>query len=255
MNGMLVDVCPRWRRVVFASLHRLDLRPLCTETHVREMLDVWPTLPVDIWYNYNNTTLAAAASTGNSGNDDVIVALKHCDRACKISLRGVPSSQFERLAGATQNHEPFPALTSLVLRSEPELAPAVLPESFLGGSAPRLRTLRLDNVAFPALPKLLRSAGGDLVHLYLWGIPDAGYVSPEAMAGCLSALTKLKSLRLGFRSPRPIPPSESSVDIDARRRHSCPPPRSNALLVPGCLWIFGGPRDRDRCANYLASSR
>jgi hypothetical protein len=45
----LVHVCPRWRRVVFASLHHLNLRLLCTEkTHVREMLDVWQTLPIDM---------------------------------------------------------------------------------------------------------------------------------------------------------------------------------------------------------------
>ena len=166
--------------------------------HVREMLDIWPTLPIDIWYNYNNTTLATAASTGNSGNNNIIIMLKHHDCICKISLCGVPSSQFERLARATQNSELFLALTLLVLQSKPELVLGVLPDSFLGGSAPHLRTLRLDNVAFLALLKLLWSAAGDLVHLYLWGIPDARYVSPEVMASCLSTLTKLESLRLGF---------------------------------------------------------
>jgi hypothetical protein len=96
---MLVHVCPRWQHIVFASLHHLNLWLLCPEkTHVREMLDIWPMLPIDIWYNYNNTTLATAASTGNSGNDNVIVALKHRDHVYKISLHSVPSSHFKRLA-------------------------------------------------------------------------------------------------------------------------------------------------------------
>ncbi|KAI0288893.1 hypothetical protein BC826DRAFT_1107413 [Russula brevipes] len=84
----------------------------------------------------------------------------------------------------------------------------VLPDSFLGGSAPRLRTVQLDGVPFPAMPKLLSSAG-DLVDLFLSNIPHSGYISPEAMVTCLSELTKLKTLSIEFRSPlsRPDEPS------------------------------------------------
>jgi hypothetical protein len=91
----------------------------------------------------------------------------------------------------------------LDLSSVDEMAP-VISDSFLGGSAPRLRLLDLSGILFPALPKLLLSAT-DLVLLSLEYIPYSGYISPKAMVACLSALTRLESLFLGFRSPRPRP--------------------------------------------------
>ncbi|KAI0286438.1 hypothetical protein BC826DRAFT_1108870 [Russula brevipes] len=60
-------------------------------------------------------------------------------------------------------------------------APAFLPDSFLGGSAPRLRSLDLNSVAFPTLRKLLLSASHHLVTLRLRNVPAAGYISPEEM--------------------------------------------------------------------------
>jgi hypothetical protein len=97
----------------------------------------------------------------------------------------------------------------------------IISDSFLGGSAPRLRELTLDGIPFPALPNLLLSAT-DLVELQLWNIPHSGYISPEAMVACLSAsaLTRLKTLSLGFRSPRSRP-------AKASRR---PPPLSRTVL-------------------------
>jgi hypothetical protein len=68
----------------------------------------------------------------------------------------------------------------------------VVPNSFLGGSAPRLQELTLHEIAFPGLRKLLSSAT-HLVKLNLWRIPHSGYISPEAMATCLFALTGLGS--------------------------------------------------------------
>ena len=45
----LVHVCQRWRYVVFESPRRLNLRLHCTRRRVREMLGVWPALPIIIW--------------------------------------------------------------------------------------------------------------------------------------------------------------------------------------------------------------
>jgi F-box-like len=46
----LVHVCQRWRNIVFASPRRLNLRLLCTaRTSVKEMLDIWPPLPIAVW--------------------------------------------------------------------------------------------------------------------------------------------------------------------------------------------------------------
>ena len=111
----------------------------------------------------------------------------------------------------------FPELTDLRLSSYYETPPAI-PDSFLGGSAPRLRTLRFYDVPFPELPKLLLLAT-HLVELGLYKIPHSGYMSPEAMATCFSVLSSLKSLYLAFESPhshpdwesRSLPPQKRSI--------------------------------------------
>jgi hypothetical protein len=140
----------------------------------------------------------------------------------EIDLLDVMNPELEEFLAAMQ--QPFPALTELGLVLDEDLddeiidAP-VIPESFLGGSAPRLQRLELARIPFPGLPKLLLSAT-DLVTLSIWGIPHSGYISPEAMVRCLSTLTRLDSLLLGFKSPlsRPVrasrpphPPTRSTL--------------------------------------------
>jgi hypothetical protein len=97
--------------------------------------------------------------------------------------------------------ESFPALTKLQIESYSlagnEPAP-VLPDSFLGGSAPHLRFLSLASISFPAFPNLLLSAS-NLVYLYLCGTPS-GYILPETVAA-FSVLTKLEDMRLVFGYP------------------------------------------------------
>ena len=70
--------------------------------------------------------------------------------------------------------EPFQELTDLVLKSNsiPEKV-LPLPDSFLSGSAPRLRNLLLLGVPFPGLPKLLLTAT-HLVNIQLHHIPHSG---------------------------------------------------------------------------------
>jgi hypothetical protein len=97
--------------------------------------------------------------------------------------------------------ESFPALTKLQIQSysfTPDHPAPVLPDSFLGGSAPHLRFLGLVSISFPAFPNLLLSAS-NLVYLYLCRTPS-GYISPE-MVAALSALTKLEVMHLVFGYP------------------------------------------------------
>jgi hypothetical protein len=112
--------------------------------------------------------------------------------------------------------KPFPELTHLGLGSLGTLT--VLPDSFLGGSAPRLQFLWLSYIPFPGLPKLLLSAT-HLIEIHLRGIPHSGYISPEAIVTALSTLTAIRSLSLGFESPRSFP------DRESRR----PPPTHSAF--------------------------
>jgi hypothetical protein len=162
--------------------------------------------------------------------DNIVAALEHNDRVCRICM-GVPNSQWEEVFTAMQ--QPFQALTELTIWSNEwwkdgsveNPIPPVVPESFLGGSAPGLQHLRLERVPFPGLPKLLLSATG-LVILEILKIPDSGYISPEAMVGCLSTLTRLERLKLEFKSPVYRPVRES--------RHPHPSTRST---LPALTWF------------------
>ena len=193
----LVHVCQRWRSLVFASSRRLDLGILCTTTRpLREILDIWPTLPIVIWCEEFGSTILVGA-------ENIVSALGQPGRVSRISFLGLPLSDFSRFTAIMDTS--FPMLTHLELDPYDDGGQeAILEDSFLGGSAPCLRSLHLYGVTFPALHKLLLSAN-DLVDLRLIGIPYSGYISPEGMASCLSCLTKLEVLRLRFTSPASSP--------------------------------------------------
>ncbi|KAH9972658.1 hypothetical protein BGW80DRAFT_362902 [Lactifluus volemus] len=202
----LVHVCQRWRYTVFSSPLRLDLRLYSTDHHrrfVREMLDVWPSIPMEICCHHDL-------------QDNNIAALEHCDRICEMNFY-LPSLEYGNLAKLTQLQNPFPGLTCLRLRCRGFEPVPALPVTFLGGSAPSLRSFQLEGIPFPTLPQFLLSCN-DLSELYLQNIPDLGYISPEAMVTVLSALTKLKCLEIGFKqpgeirlAPPPPPPLTRSV--------------------------------------------
>jgi len=207
----LVHVCQRWRFVVFASPRRLDLHILCThENQVEENLDIWPQLPIAIEV-FSDTSPLPGTDVAN-----IMAALKHHHRVGKISIHDIPNSLLKEF-GAMKNS--FPALTELSLQSY-EAYPLVLPDSFLLGSAPHLRTLWLSGISFPALPKLFLSTS-DLVELHLQNVPPSGYISPEALATSLSVLSRLKSLWLTHQSP----PSWA----DRANPH---PPLSTRIVLP-----------------------
>jgi hypothetical protein len=138
--------------------------------------------------------------------ENIIAALEHKDRICELELFEFSNSQFKEVLAVMQ--QPFPALTHLRLWPKEENAP--VPASFLGGSAPRLRTLALTHVPFPEIPKLLLSAT-HLVTLSLRGISRSGYISPETMLACLSVLTRLVKLGIGFKSAQSFPRRKSQT--------------------------------------------
>ena len=107
----------------------------------------------------------------------------------------------------------FPELVRLVLKLPYYSMPTVLPDLFLGGSAPRLRTLKLTGISFPGLPKLLLSSS-HLVDLQL--VDHIGYLSLEAMVTALSTLTSLRVLSLRLLSSQSLPDRESSRPTPTR---------------------------------------
>jgi hypothetical protein len=177
-------------------------------------LNVWPPLPLLIGGNVSEASV-----------DNVIAELEHSDRIRQINLV-LRTPQIEKLWTAMQ--VPFPELTSLHLDWSYRHGP-VLPGSFLGGSAPRLRYFLLHSIPFPGLPKLLLSST-HLVRLCLVNIPHSGYISPEAMATCLSMLTSLQALYLEFESPQSCP--------DQENRH--PPPLTRSVLPALTEFSFKG---------------
>jgi len=192
----LVHVCQRWRSVVLGSPRRMNLQLVCTpNTAVQEILDIWPAFPLVVHCHYVHYPL--------SGIDNILAALKYRDRVCKINIENGEDLPWEKFMAVMQ--VPLPELTDLMLASYGAVKP-VLPNTFLGGSAPRLRLLQLDHIQFPALQTLLLSTT-HLVHLRLYNIPEPGYLSPTMMVTCLSTLTSLKSFSLGF-TLFPLPPAQ-----------------------------------------------
>jgi hypothetical protein len=182
---------------------------------VGKMLDIWPAFPIVIGERYNEFSQV-------KGAENIVAALGHPNRVCRINLRYIPNTVLGRFAAAMK--EPFPELTDLDLHTMKRSMALVLPDSFLGGSAPCLERLRLCGISFPGIPKVLSSAS-DLLYLHLQDIPHSGYISPEAMVSGLSALTRLKHLSITFQSPRSHPDRPS-------------PPRSIRTVLPALTYFW-----------------
>jgi len=127
--------------------------------------------------------------------------------------------------------EQFPLLTHLDLISEPKLDPddpdfaAYFPylDQFLGGSAPSLQHLCIDNVDYEGLPSLLSSAP-NLVSLQIKNIRPTCYLPPKEMVGALSGLTKLRDLCIELSTWYP---TSEFRDVE---RYQTPPSSSPSLV-------------------------
>ena len=188
----MTHVCRRWRNVIFGSPQRLDLRLLCTNaTPVRTSLGIWPPLPITI----------SCKRMLWDGSSNVIAAFEHSNRISDVEIFDIIGSALKNLLGMMRG--PFPILRYFYLRSSHKSIP-VVPETFLGGSKPRLETFMLSGIPFLSFPKFVFSAIS-IQFLSLCDIPNSGYISPETMAICLAALPNLIYLSIGFRSPRSRP--------------------------------------------------
>ena len=189
---------------------------------MKEMLDIWPEFPIVIMIRDPNISWRWSIY-------NIIAALALNDRICELELTNLSSPQLDEILPALQF--PFPALTCL--RFGPvhdlEVNPVFQPDSFLGGSIPRLQSLMLDCIPFPGLSKLLLSAT-NLVSLELRNIPHSGYISPEELVTGLSRLTCLEILDITFESPLFFPD---------RNSQSLPPQTRTLLPALTQLWFIG----------------
>jgi hypothetical protein len=137
----LVHVCQRWRSLVLCSPRRLNLQLYCTpKTPAKDALDVWPALPLVI----------EGSTAVTPGTDNIIAALEQSNRVRQVVLY-LGGRELEEVLAAMQ--VPFPDMTRMQLLSDDE-TPPVIPNSFLGGSAPRLHDIALLGIPFPGLPNL-----------------------------------------------------------------------------------------------------
>jgi len=220
----LVRVCQRWRGIVFASPHHLNLRLEYKGKILWEKtLDTWPDFPVVI----SDKNLRSHSHFDRRWSN-IAAALdsRYHDRIFEIELSKIPDSHLETIAAAMQ--KPFPALTKLILSVQGD-TDLVIPNSLLGGPVPRLHTIGLRRCSSLGMQKLLLSAK-DLVTLSLEEIPDSGYISPDAVATAISVMTRLKSLHLGFG------PSQSRPDPESQR----PPPLTPTVLLALTQLTFKG---------------
>ncbi|KAH8983455.1 hypothetical protein EDB92DRAFT_2117462 [Lactarius akahatsu] len=179
----LAQVCRRWRFVVFAYSHLLDLRIVSTYNKpIWEAPDFWPTLPVIIWCPRSELHLYLSAKDEDSVFD---ILTNPAEKCTSFKLREEPPKYLE--------------LRTLHIRATEG---SVLPDKFLGASTPgpQLRVIpcviHLDGTALPTLPPPL-SSSKKLVSLRLENIPPEGYFTP--VIG-LSSATQLELLEIGFHS-------------------------------------------------------
>ena len=199
------------------SPRRLDLRILCeSRAAIGSILRSWPTLPLVVWF------IASTRSKNLPRN--VVVALHRPDRLCEISF-DVKNSMIGSIVEAIQ--KPCQALESIRITIIDATGPSKLVRNgFLGGSAPHLREIKLDGIAFPfpEIRQVLLSTN-NLVELRLSKIPNDAYFSPEDLVTGLSTLVQLERLTVGFHSPDSRPPSSMT-----RPRHRCASLPSLAFL-------------------------
>jgi len=220
---VLVHICRRWRRIIFAYPGHLDLQLVCkSRTDVKTALDIWPVLPISL----------QATLYDDTDEDDIIGALEYRDRIARINLGGLTQSRLDKCVALMQ--QPFPVLTSLYLITINWETAFVSTDVSLGGSAPRLKRVSLNHIQLPALPKLHSSTSG-LVELNLrdFHFSGRGYISPEAMATCLSLLTRLRSLTIELQCQPEFPLPESQ----------CPPPLTPIVLPALTHFSLGGPTE------------
>jgi hypothetical protein len=146
------------------------------------------------------------------------------DRVSHVSIHDIDGPALAQLLAAM--HQPLPTLKNIFLRTRDNPV-KVLPETFLGGSAPLLEYFHLDGIPFPTFPKFISSS----THLrdpVIRDMPHSGYISPNTMVACLAALPNLEELTIEFRPPL------------HRTRRITPPPRTRIVLPALTVLCFRG---------------
>ena len=187
----LIHVCRKWRHVVFTSMTHLNLYLILETRHRdRNHRDIilsrhFPPLPIVIDCHFG----------GPSTPEDqvrLLSTLKLCDRVHGISVFGRRAPDFAEFFEQTKR--PFPTLKSLKIYHE-HLDTLELPPTFIGGSAPSLRCLKINPVSFASISPILSSAT-QLVDLSLVIELTFSPSQEESLLAYLKAMPCLRHLSL-----------------------------------------------------------
>jgi hypothetical protein len=162
---------------------------------VTRSLERWPLLTLNLHYDF----IRPAAQSSKGDEDDIVVLLQNLERVSSLHLRLSLSTW--RLIAATTSDMPVSCtcIEHIYLDTGNRTTGFVLPNVFLEGHSPRLRTLRMIGVFSPSLSTLLLSPIF-LTCFVLDGIPDPSHLPPSELLVHLSNMPQLQYLHIGFLS-------------------------------------------------------
>ncbi|KAH9978405.1 hypothetical protein BJV74DRAFT_953400 [Russula compacta] len=163
----LMHVCRRWRCIIFASSTRLDLCLFVSNSNPGNIKTIFsphlPPLPVAIDYDCLPADTDSHMKPKKFGW--MLAALKRCNHVRGITFSG-STFDFDTLFEATKR--PFPILEDLDLcYFDRRIAELKLPATFLKGSAPHLRRLKLHRISLTSISSSLLSSATMLTELCL----------------------------------------------------------------------------------------
>ena len=196
----LVQVCQRWRHLIFDSWFHLDMYLLLTNNSPSIVaLNHLPRLPLVLHYSDRNRTIA------RKDEDNIHLGLQQHSRVLRGVILRAPSSRLRMWLEPMNNL--FPRLGDLSLLSTTTETNLVLPELL---QAPDLRRLSLQGIGLPKKFPLLSSTTA-LSTLSLTHILESSYFPPGHLVPHLQGLPHLEELSIGFAIPIPLPSSEGKL--------------------------------------------
>ena len=186
----LTHVCRSWRRLVHLSPFRLHVHLLLTPRRSSKaiMLRNLPPFPILVHYQRAKWTKREMGLA--------LAAIGHHGRVRGISLERRPSRDMAEIYKAL--NRPFPDLETLEICSNYGLSSVIIPATFLLGSAPCLRRLKLEHVDPRCLSPLLSTVSGLVELSLLIGIPP-DTLPEESFIANLQRMSCLRRLALELR--------------------------------------------------------
>jgi hypothetical protein len=152
--------------------------------------------------NLHYDLIHPSAQSSKSDEDDIVTLLQHLERVYSLQLC-LSLSTWDRIATASSVMPvSCTSMEHIYLDTGDRTTGFVLPNVFLKGHSPRLRTLMTIGVFLPSFSSILRSPTL-LTRLVLDGIPNPSHL-PSSESSCTSATCpNYGTLTLGF-CQRPV---------------------------------------------------